>query len=118
MKYVIKNIRSKDIAWSGGTFKKFEVKTQETGDEILELRFGQKMNPKIKVGDTVEGYLDNSTFMSRNGLVTVRVLKRIDADYVYKLLLKKFPDIEKEENEDIDGEMTLPDDIPLPDEGF
>ena len=52
MKIKILAIRFKDINWSGGTFRKYEVKTDKTGDEILESRFG-KRNEKLKKGDKV-----------------------------------------------------------------
>lgn len=94
MIYTIKAIRSKDIVWTGGTFRKYEVKTAETGDEILELKLSPKKMEKMRAGDIIEGYTENSTYNGRNGPVTVKVLRGISAEYVYKLLLKLAPDIE------------------------
>lgn len=120
MIYKITAIRSKDVVWSGGTFKKFEVRTDKTGSEILEMQIGQKRSEKIKVGDTVKGYLSNNTFNSKNGPMTVKVLKGISAEYVYDLLLKIDPTIEtgsqvlseKEQASNFDE----PSDSPFPEE--
>ncbi len=98
MKFKILAIRNKDIVWSGGTFKKYEVKTDQTGADIIESQLGLKKNEKLKVGDIVEGYLGDNTFNSKNGPVTVKVLKAITAEYVYKLLLKLDPDIESKQS--------------------
>ena len=66
MKITIKKLRYKDIPWSGGTFRKYEVKTDISGDKILELRFGEKQNAKIKIGDVVSGYIENTFYMGKN----------------------------------------------------
>lgn len=92
--FKITAIRSKDIVWSGGTFKKFEVRTDQTGQEIIELSVNQKRAEKVKVGDSIEGYIEDKTFNSKAGPVTVKVLKGITAEYVYKLLLRHVPNIE------------------------
>ncbi len=89
-------IRSKDITWSGGVFKKYEVKTDKTGDAIVELRIGDKAAAKVQAGHTIEGYLSDASYTGKNGKVDFKVLKKIDAEYVYKLLLKLAPGIETE----------------------
>ena len=94
MLYIITAIRSKDITWSGGIFKKYEVKTDKTGAEILELRLGKEKNAKIQMGQTVEGYVESDSYKGKSGIVHFKVLKGINAEYVYKLLLKLAPDIE------------------------
>ena len=91
MKYKILAIREKDVTWKGGIFNKFEVMTNETGIEILELRLGQERNKKTKIGDIIEGYID--TFILKDGK-EIKILRGITAEYVYKLLLKIRPDIE------------------------
>ena len=93
MKYQITNIRSKDIVWSGGTFKKFECTTDKTGADVLELRLGPKTNEKTKVGDVIEGYLEKN--IGKDGKDYGWKLAAIDAKYVYRLLLSVYPDIEK-----------------------
>jgi len=98
MKITITALRFKDITWSGGIFRKYEVKTDKTGDEIIELSLGQKPNEKAKIGDVVEGYIDNTFYMGKNGRVDKKVLKKVSAEYVYNLLLKVAPGIETAAN--------------------
>lgn len=95
MKYKITAIRSKQIPWSGGTFTKYEVKTDKTGDEIVELRFGKDKNPQVQMGHEVNGYIENSSYTGNNGEVFIKILKPITAEYVYQLLLKLAPGIEQ-----------------------
>lgn len=94
MKIKITAVRFKDIAWTGGTFRKYECKTDKTGDTILELRLGKDANAKAKVGDVIEGYIEDGFYMGKNGKVDTKTLKRISAEYVYKLVLKLDPNIE------------------------
>ena len=109
MIYKITAIRNKDIAWSGGVFKKYEVRTDKTGTDILELRLGPKRNEKVKIGDLIEGYVESGSYTGKNGIVNFKMLKAISAEYVYKLLLKLNPEIESLlENDKVKVETTRP----------
>jgi hypothetical protein len=99
MKIKITAIRSKDVNWTGGVFKKYEVKTDKTGEEIIEMQLGGKRNEKVKKDDVIEGYIDNTFYMGKNGKVDKKILKGVNAEYVLTLLKKLAPGIETTANE-------------------
>jgi hypothetical protein len=104
MKYSITKIRTTPVPYvdkkTGGqaVFNKVELKTDKTGENILELGYGHldSVKKSLKVGDVVCGYVENKPWFKSDGTQGGfnRRLNGITADYVYKLLLSIHPDIE------------------------
>ena len=95
MKIKVTAVRFKDLPLKSGmgTWRKFECKTDKTGDAIIEMQLGKTQNDKVKVGDIVDGYIADSTYVGQSGIPS-KVLRAISAQYVYELLLKFAPGIE------------------------
>jgi hypothetical protein len=100
MKYKITAVRKKEMPKkAGGTWTKVEIKTDKTGEQILELGMGLPMKREdVKVGTEIEGYIEKKQWGERDGqpLFNVR-LNGITAEYVYSLLLKQFPELADED---------------------
>jgi hypothetical protein len=82
----------------GRTWNKVEIKTDVTGDDVIELGNGvskyQKEN--LKEGDIIEGYIERKPWTKRDGTVggyNVK-LNGITVDYLYALMKKLHPDLE------------------------
>ena len=81
----------------GGTWQKTEVKTDQTGEQILEIGRGIEKNVKdnLKKGDSIVGYIEKRPWTGRDGQTRYNmVLNGITAEYVYDLLLRVNPDVE------------------------
>lgn len=99
MKYTIKAIKKTQMPKKDGmgTWQKVQVKTQETGEEILDLGFGIAKNIKdnLKAGDVITGYIEKKPWTRSDGTVAYNtILNGVTADYVYELLLRAYPEIE------------------------
>ncbi len=98
MKYKITAVKKTPIAKKDGTgtWTKFEVKTSQTGDKILQLGYSHQKSVKdtLKVGSIVTGYIESKPWESNGKSGVNLVLEGITAEYVYSLLLKAFPDAE------------------------
>ena len=103
MKYTIKAVKITPIPYAKkdgtpGIWNKKQIKTKETGDEILELGsgFSKYVSENIAAGHVVNGYIEKKPWTKRDGTTAYNtVLNGITAEYVYNLLITKFPDIEK-----------------------
>ena len=98
---------------AGGTWTKITIKTDKTGDNLFELGYGHSMTLKdtIKVGDMIVGYPEKRPWNKSDGTLGGYNLRinGITAEYVYKLLLNKFPDIEAPEKPKVPGtDMAYP----------
>lgn len=98
MKYTITAVKRTPIAKKDGTgtWTKMQVKTAQTGAQILDLGFSIAKNVKdnLKSGDIITGYVESRPWNS-NGKSGVNItLNGITAEYVYELLLKINPSIE------------------------
>lgn len=99
MKYTITAVKRTPIAKKDGTgtWTKMQVKTKETGTQVLDLGFSFPKGTKdnLKAGDVLTGYVESKPWNS-NGKSGVNVtLNGITAEYVYELLLKAFPGADK-----------------------
>jgi len=97
MKYIITAVKRTAIPKKDGTgtWTKMQVKTQQTGEQILDLGFSIPKNIKdeLKKGDEITGYVESKPWNS-NGKSGVNItLNGITAEYVYELLLKINPDV-------------------------
>lgn len=97
-KYNITGVKTTPIAKKDGmgTWNKIQVKTQETGDQILDLGFSvsKSVRDSITVGSIVTGYVDQKQWSSNGKSGVNLTLEGITAEYVYNLLLKLNPNIE------------------------
>lgn len=74
-----------------------EVKLEGQGDKTFTLKgYGRD---KIEKGSIVKGYLSTRKYQSQNGTGIAHELNKITAEYLYDLILKKFPDIENVQNQ-------------------
>ena len=98
MKYIVTAIKRTPIAKKdgSGTWIKLQVKTQQTADQILDLGFGFPKGTKdnLKVGDSLVGVVSSKPWSSNGKSGVNLTLEAVTAEYVYDLLVKKFPDIE------------------------
>lgn len=99
MKYTITAVKRTPIAKKdgSGTWTKMQVKTKETGAQILDLGFSFPKGTKdnLKAGDVLVGYVESKQWSS-NGKSGVNItLNGITAEYVYELLLKAVPGADK-----------------------
>jgi hypothetical protein len=104
MQYTIKRIKTtpKPFTKADGTagmWNKVELQTQETGEEVLELGegFSKSQKEKLVAGSVVIGYISKVPWHKKDGTIGGHNVKLngITAQYVYNLLITKFPDIEK-----------------------
>lgn len=95
MQYKITALRSKVLPKkAGGTWTKIEIKTDKTGEEVLELGYGINGKDTLKVGSVVEGYIERKQWGERNGVPAYNIrLNGITAEYVYQLLLTIHPEL-------------------------
>lgn len=96
MKYTITGVKRTPIAKKDGTgtWNKIQVKTKQTGDQILDLGFSisKSVRDNLKPGDVIVGYVENKPWSS-NGKSGFNVtLNGITAEYVYELLCKIYPE--------------------------
>lgn len=98
MIYNITGVKRTPIAKKDGTgmWTKVEVKTQQTGDKVIQFGFSHSKSVKdnLKIGSTVTGRIETKTWESNGKSGVNLTLEGISAEYVYDLLLKKFPDID------------------------
>lgn len=114
MNYVIKGVRKTQLPKkAGGTWTKIEVKTEQTGDTVLELGQGIANKEGIAKGTVINGYVEDRKWTGKNGSTGInKVLNGITAEYVYKMLLSIHPELvdfnpsgeaaPKAENDDFD----------------
>ena len=96
MKYVITAIRKKEMAKkAGGTWTKIEIKTDKTGDQILELGNGLPVRREdVKIGTTIEGYIEKKQWGERDGVPQFNTrLNGITVEYLYAMLLSVYPEL-------------------------
>lgn len=98
MKYTVTGVKTTPIAKKDGmgTWNKIQVKTKETGEQILDLGFSvsKSVRDSVSVGSVITGYVEQKQWSS-NGKTGVNLtLEGITAEYVYNLLLKLNPNIE------------------------
>ena len=102
MRYIINAIRREvKPTTTGGTWTKIEVKTDKTGDDILELGLGisEYKRNNIKEGDMIEGYIEKKAWNKIDGTFggyNTR-LNGITVDYLYALMKKYHPEIDAED---------------------
>lgn len=98
MIYKVTAVKRTPIAKKDGTgmWTKVEIKTDQTGDKVLQLGYSHQKNVKdnLKIGSVITGYVDSKTWESNGKSGVNLVLEGITSEYVYGLLLKKFPDID------------------------
>lgn len=99
MKYTVTGVKVTPIAKKDGmgTWNKIQVKTVETGDQILDLGFSvsKSVRDSIKIGTVITGYVESKPWTTSNGKSGVNLtLEGITAEYVYNLLLKLNPNLE------------------------
>jgi hypothetical protein len=95
-KYIITAVRKKELPKkAGGTWTKVEIKTDQTGDQILELGNGLPFKREdVKVGSVIEGYIEKKQWGERDGAPQFNVkLNGITVEYVYAMLLSVFPEL-------------------------
>jgi len=98
-KYTVTGVKTTPIAKKDGmgTWNKIQVKTVETGDQILDLGFSvsRSVRDSVKVGSIITGYVESKPWTTASGKSGVNLtLEGITAEYVYGLLLKMNPNLE------------------------
>jgi len=95
MNYVIKGVRKTQVPKkAGGTWTKIEVKTEQTGDTVLELGQGIANKEGIAKGTIIKGYVEDRKWTGKNGSTGInKVLNGITAEYVYSMLLSIHPEL-------------------------
>jgi hypothetical protein len=94
-RYIITGLKSEVLnKKAGGTWTKISIKTNLTGDQVLELGYGIPNKDKIAVGSEIEGYTEKKQWGEKNGepLYNVR-LNGITVEYVYAMLLSLHPEL-------------------------
>jgi len=96
MKYTITAIRTKDLnTKSGRIWTKHEVKTEQTGDQVLELGREIENKDNIKVGDVLTAVIEKKPWTGSDGTVRYNlILNGPSLSYMYAFILSKFPEIE------------------------
>ena len=99
MKYTITAIKRTPIAKKDGTgtWTKVQVKTKQTGDQVLDLGFSIPKATKeaLAIGTEITGYVESKPWSSNGKSGVNLTLNGITAEYVYELLLKMNPDADK-----------------------
>jgi hypothetical protein len=100
MKYSITAVKRTQIPKrdGSGTWTKVQIKTNKTGDEVLELGFGHqpKVKDNLKAGDVVIGYVEKAPWNKSDGTpggFNVK-LNGLTPEYLYQLILKIAPGVE------------------------
>mgnify|MGYP001562618756 CR=1 FL=1 len=98
MKYIISGIKKTPIAKKdgSGTWMKVQVKTQQTGTQVLDLGFSISKNIKdnLVIGSEITGYVEARPWSSNGKSGVNMTLNGITVEYVYELLLKMNPTLE------------------------
>lgn len=112
-KYIITGIKKTPIAKKDGSgmWTKVQVKTQQTGTQVLDLGFSIPKNIKdaLVIGTEITGYVESKPWNSNGKSGFNLTLNGITAEYVYELLLKMNPSIEG---------LTTPSVVPTPPKAF
>lgn len=96
MKYVITAHRTKVLPTKRGTtWTKVEVKTDKTGEEIIEVASSIQNRENLQVGQTVNGYIEKKPWTGNDGQVRYnQVLNGPTVAMIYEFLATKHPEIE------------------------
>lgn len=95
MKIKIAAINKKQMPskW-GGTWTIVKIKLVGS-DDVYELQgFDNKKKENLKTGDELECYLSERVWQGKEGRVITKTVNKISSEYVYNLLVSKFPEIE------------------------
>lgn len=82
MKYTINAIRRTPILLkTGKTWNKTEVKTNEGGEKIYRLGsvLPKGIESTLKVGQSIDGYIETRTFQKKDGMGVEEVLNGIES---------------------------------------
>ena len=92
-KFVKKSMPSK---FGTGTWDIFQVKIEGQGEKVFELNgFGKYTKENMKEGMVLDGFISERVWQGKTGEGKTLTFNKITPEYVYKLLVSVYPDIEQ-----------------------